>query len=291
MATIMTEIVCQPQHGLEYALEVVLAASDGDATPRCLFCVHEGRDEPDLIGGPSTDEPRIKYFSKPFAPQTYRAHHEDDHREAWEVYQRLSASEKQNYFKENGGMNPIHQHLDLKSLVEASQLNNEDDLTMHVESNDERATCTPAVDDQVRSPTILVINGPCALVQGNIAGTSVPWATLEAALKQHAAAAGHVLAVENSNHERVVVDRLLHCAPHATVLLHCGDLLHVYPAIQKAIELSPAANIVLLAGRSDPPVPLARSVRQLTGFGVDGYELALRAAIKFAPQALPPPHA
>ncbi len=34
----------QPAHGLEYALEVVNTAGNGDITVRCMFCVYEGRD-------------------------------------------------------------------------------------------------------------------------------------------------------------------------------------------------------------------------------------------------------
>ncbi|KAF0687741.1 Aste57867_20546 [Aphanomyces stellatus] len=128
-----------------------------------------------------------------------------------------------------------------------------------------------------RDANVLVVNGPCALAQGKIAGTQASWSDVQAALEQQASTAGIGLAVENSNHEGVVIDHLLNATEHTTVILNCGDLLHAYPAIQKAASLS-AAQVLLL---NDTPLADSNaSARQLTGFGAFGYKVALHAAIE-----------
>ncbi|KAG9410608.1 hypothetical protein AC1031_018634 [Aphanomyces cochlioides] len=124
------------------------------------------------------------------------------------------------------------------------------------------------------APQVLILNGPCALVNDFVSGTKQSWHALQNILEQQAAQEGASLDIESSNHEGILIDRLLAAHhPNTTIVLNCGGLLHAYPGIQKAIELSTASVILL----NERPVDL-KNVRQLSGFGANGYELALHAA-------------
>ncbi len=68
----------QKPHALEFSLEVVSTAGNGDVIVRCLFCLHEGRDviEVGVAGCKRKQRNDIKYFMKSFVPFKYRNHHE-----------------------------------------------------------------------------------------------------------------------------------------------------------------------------------------------------------------------
>ncbi|ETV86813.1 hypothetical protein, variant [Aphanomyces astaci] len=128
-------------------------------------------------------------------------------------------------------------------------------------------------------PHVLVINGPCTVVNGQTMG--IPWASLQQELEHVATTAGLVLDVKASNHEGTVIDYLLSTSPSTAVVLNCGELLAAYPGIQQALALTRAHSVVLL---NEHPFSFAmtaavgsRRVRQLTGFGASGYKLALVA--------------
>jgi hypothetical protein len=91
----------QPAHGLEYALEVISTAGNGDITVRCMFCVYEGLDSV-VVDGSSTRKRKscndIKYFLKPFLPHKYRSHHDEHHTESWALYKATTKKDKQHFF-------------------------------------------------------------------------------------------------------------------------------------------------------------------------------------------------
>ncbi|KAF0687742.1 Aste57867_20547 [Aphanomyces stellatus] len=274
----------QPKHDLKYGLEVVRTDDDGDVTLRCLFCVHEGRDEVEV--GPHSDRKRkqrstIKFFKKPFTPHKYRSHHEGQHKESWALYQHLSVEEKQNYFTEK--------REDIRAAASAASAS-APRLAEHLSFSPSDYPYAPSMmpwqpqghmlpqaapkaRSRRRDPLVLVLNGPCSLVDGHVSGTTVLWTVLYAELARQASAFGLTLAYDNSNEEGVVVDRLLNCPVQSTVILNCGDLAHTYPAIQKAIDLSPAIIYLL----NERPHAASTHVRQLSGFGAFAYELALQA--------------
>jgi hypothetical protein len=91
----------QKSHALKFALEVVSTEGSGNVTVRCKFCLHEGRDvvEVSVAGRKRKQRWDIKYFTKPFAPFTYRSHHEGQQKSSWTEYQGLSAEQKLQYFE------------------------------------------------------------------------------------------------------------------------------------------------------------------------------------------------
>ncbi len=78
----------QKPHALEFALEVVLTASNGDVIVRCLFYLHEGHDVVKVGVADCKRKQRndIKYFMKSFAPFKYGNHHEGQHASSWMEY-------------------------------------------------------------------------------------------------------------------------------------------------------------------------------------------------------------
>jgi hypothetical protein len=104
------------KHALKFNLEVVSKDAKGDVTVRCLFCVHEGRDNVE-VGGSSGYKRKatltIKYFMKPFAPFNYCCHLKQ-HIESWAAYQAMFDQDKKEYFKNKvKHINILHQHMDL----------------------------------------------------------------------------------------------------------------------------------------------------------------------------------
>jgi hypothetical protein len=71
----------QKPHALEFALEVVLTAGNGNVIVRCLFCLHKGHDviKVGVAGRKRKQRSDIKYFTTPFAPFKYRNHHKGQH--------------------------------------------------------------------------------------------------------------------------------------------------------------------------------------------------------------------
>jgi hypothetical protein len=82
-------------HSLDFVVERIDTSSG--STVRCLFCVHEGREDVSVGAGSSRKRKRtdkIKYFSAMFQPHKYRNHHEGQHAASWEEYQKLSKEDK-----------------------------------------------------------------------------------------------------------------------------------------------------------------------------------------------------
>jgi hypothetical protein len=80
------------KHTLEFGLEVVSMDGKGDVIVRCLFYIHEGRDNVE-VGDSSSRKQKatstIKYLTKSFAPFNYRCHLKQ-HAKLWATYQALS---------------------------------------------------------------------------------------------------------------------------------------------------------------------------------------------------------
>jgi hypothetical protein len=108
-------------HGLEYALEVVSTAGNGDITVRCMFCVYEGQDSV-MVDGSSTRKHKshndIKYFLKSFLPHKYRSHHDGQHVESWALYKATAKKDKQHFFDNKIKVtNTLHRYMDLDNNI------------------------------------------------------------------------------------------------------------------------------------------------------------------------------
>ncbi len=117
----------QPAHELEYALEVVSIAGNGDITVRCMFCVYEGRDSV-VVDDNSTRKRKsrndIKYFLKPFLPHKYRSHHDKQHAELWALYKAAAKKDKQHFFDNKIKVaNTLHRYMDLDSDILTFMIN------------------------------------------------------------------------------------------------------------------------------------------------------------------------
>jgi hypothetical protein len=106
----------QKPHVLEFALEVVWTASNGDVTICWLFSLHEGRNvvEVGLAGRKHKQRGNIKYFTKSFAPFKYHSHHNGQHTSSWMEYQGLSIDKKKQYIVGRIKLTKtLHHHFDL----------------------------------------------------------------------------------------------------------------------------------------------------------------------------------
>jgi hypothetical protein len=107
----------QHSHSLDFTLEVVSTAANGDVTAKCKFCMYEGWDVVQHNGN-STHKCKhcsdIQYFTKSFNPHKYRSHHAGQHKESWAWYQTLSVEDKKQFFDAKIPVtNTLHQHMDL----------------------------------------------------------------------------------------------------------------------------------------------------------------------------------
>jgi hypothetical protein len=117
----------QPTHGVEYALEVVSIAGNGDITVRCMFCIYEGRDSI-MVDSSSTRKRKsrndIQYFLKPFLPHKYRSHHDGQHTKSWALYKAVAKKDKQHFFANKIKVaNTLHQYMDLDSNILTFMIN------------------------------------------------------------------------------------------------------------------------------------------------------------------------
>jgi hypothetical protein len=117
----------QPAHELEYALEVISTAGNGNITVRCMFYVYEGRDSV-VVDGSSTRKRKshndIKYFLKPFLPHKYRSHHNEQHVESWALYKAAAKKDKQHFFDNKIKVtNSLHRYMDLDSDILTFMIN------------------------------------------------------------------------------------------------------------------------------------------------------------------------
>ncbi len=105
----------QRSHTLDFALEVILTAANGDVTAMCKFCLYEGRDVVQFDDNLTCKRKHcydIQYFMKPFNSHKYCSHHVGQHRESWEWYQTLSVEDKKQLF-DAPTCGPSHQHADV----------------------------------------------------------------------------------------------------------------------------------------------------------------------------------
>jgi hypothetical protein len=104
----------QPGHALQYAVEIVSTNAMGNATCRCLFCGHGGREE--VAIGPNRKRKRNlkqKLFTIPFYPHKYRSHRESQHSEACQT---LSDTDKKEHFRNQPKLaNALHHRMDSSS--------------------------------------------------------------------------------------------------------------------------------------------------------------------------------
>ncbi len=71
---------------LDFALEVILTATNGNVTTECKFCLYEGRDVVQLGDNlicKHKHHSDIQYFTKPFNSHKYHSHHAGQHKESW----------------------------------------------------------------------------------------------------------------------------------------------------------------------------------------------------------------
>jgi hypothetical protein len=105
----------QPQHALEYALEIVECKPSGATSivtsVRCRFCVYHSRDDDDENRKRKRTS-TIKFFSAPFLKQNYDSHMKQ-HSELWTHYSALSNQEKKTFFDGKEKLvNTMHAHMD-----------------------------------------------------------------------------------------------------------------------------------------------------------------------------------
>ena len=70
--------------------------ANGSTTYWCLFCVHEGRDEVEIIqnGRKRKRTGNIMMLTVPFFPHKYWSHLASHHAESWALYQEMSNAGK-----------------------------------------------------------------------------------------------------------------------------------------------------------------------------------------------------
>ncbi len=139
---------------------------------------------------------------------------------------------------------------------------------------------------------LLVLHGPNL----NLLGTREPevygrttLAAIDAALAKAAEAAGHELAVLQSNAEHVLIDRIHAAATDGTafILINPGAFTHTSIALRDAfagvgvpfIELH-LSNVHAREGFRHQSFLADIAVGVIAGFGADSYRLALDAALR-----------
>uniref|UniRef100_M4BT51 Uncharacterized protein n=1 Tax=Hyaloperonospora arabidopsidis (strain Emoy2) TaxID=559515 RepID=M4BT51_HYAAE len=109
----------QHHHAALSSYELVVKSKDakGSATCWCLFCVHEGHDEVEVVqnGRKRKRTGNIQMFTVPFYLHKYRSHLESQHANSWALYKNMSNAEKALYFAIKIMLsNTLHRHIALK---------------------------------------------------------------------------------------------------------------------------------------------------------------------------------
>jgi hypothetical protein len=92
----------QAKHAVLYALEVTAKDLNGDVeTVQCQFCVHRGREACDNPQSKRRRTDNVMLWSRPFRPELYRLHHENQHPLAWADYQQTTPQEKKTFFEKD----------------------------------------------------------------------------------------------------------------------------------------------------------------------------------------------
>ena len=97
-----------------FALEVTSKDVKGDVeTVQCQFCVYRGREASDNPGAKRRRTDNIMLWSRPFRPELYRQHHQEQHPIVWAEYQSKTAQEMKSFFDKDKKQS-IDSYLDLK---------------------------------------------------------------------------------------------------------------------------------------------------------------------------------